>query len=199
MPQCRVTGRDTSLPPIQSTSYGNANSIYLANWQICLLHGVIQLSSLASFLPATWVSHPWRSGGQHSTLWNSYVETLQHILPNIPDNGAIDSWLPLAQNREQWKTLGTEWMKRRQAALTIYQYGPHPLLGDGILDHPFLWYLQDIHCRFSIIGGHVWSIFLCFLLCYCLIITLRSRALHRVLFWRFNAPDALILYVMQAL
>jgi hypothetical protein len=66
----------------------------------------------------------------------------------------IDSWLPLAQNREQWKTLGTEWIKRRQA-LMIYQYGPHPLVGDGILDHQCLWYLQDIHCRFSTNGGHV--------------------------------------------
>jgi hypothetical protein len=105
------------------------------------------------FLTA-WVSHPRRSGGQHYTLRNSYVETLQHILPNIPDNGTIDSWLPLAQNREQWKTLGTEWIKHRQA-LTIYQYGPHPLLGDGILDHQFFWYLQDIHRRFSMNDGHV--------------------------------------------
>jgi hypothetical protein len=71
------------------------------------------------FLTA-WVSHPRCSGGQHYTLRNSYVETLQHILPNIPDNGTIDSWLPLAQNHEQWKTLGTEWIKHRQA-LTIYQ------------------------------------------------------------------------------
>jgi hypothetical protein len=37
----------------------------------------------------TWVSHPQCSGGQHYTLRNSYVETLQHILPNIPDNGTI--------------------------------------------------------------------------------------------------------------
>jgi hypothetical protein len=55
----------------------------------------------------TWVSHPQHSGGQHYTLRNSYVETLQHILPNIPDNGTINSWLPLAQNHEQWKTLGS--------------------------------------------------------------------------------------------
>jgi hypothetical protein len=94
----------------------------------------------------TWVSHPRHSGGQHYTLQNSYIETLQHILPNTPDNGAIDSWLPLVQNREQWKTLGTEWMKHRQA-LMIYQYSPHPLSGDGILDHQVLWYLQDIHRR----------------------------------------------------
>jgi hypothetical protein len=40
-------------------------------------------------------------------------------------------------------------------ALTIYQYGPHPLLGDGILDHQFFWYLQDIHCRFPMNDGHV--------------------------------------------
>jgi hypothetical protein len=105
------------------------------------------------FLTA-WVSHPRCSGGQHYTLRNSYVETLQHILPNIPDNGTIDSWLPLAQNREQWKSLGTEWIKHRQA-LTIYQYGPHPLLGDGILDHQFVWYSQDIHRRFSMNDGHV--------------------------------------------
>jgi hypothetical protein len=59
----------------------------------------------------TWVSHPRCSGGQHYTLQNSYIETLQHILPNIPDNGTIDSWLPLAHNREQWKSLGTEWIK----------------------------------------------------------------------------------------
>jgi hypothetical protein len=40
-------------------------------------------------------------------------------------------------------------------ALTIYQYGPHPLLGDGILDHQFFWFLQDIHRRFSMNDGHV--------------------------------------------
>jgi hypothetical protein len=106
------------------------------------------------FLTA-WVSHPRRSGGQHYTLQNSYVKTLQHILPNIPDNGTIDSWLPLAQNREQWKTLGTEWIKHRQA-LTIYQpVWSSSSLGDGILDDQFFWYLQDIHRRFSMNGGHV--------------------------------------------
>jgi hypothetical protein len=45
-------------------------------------------------------------------------------------------------------------IKRRQA-LTIYQYGPHPLLGDGILDHQFLWYLQDIHRQFSMNSEHL--------------------------------------------
>jgi hypothetical protein len=119
---------------------------------------------------------------QHYTLRNSYVETLQHILPDIPDNGTIDSWLPLVQNREQWKTLGTEWIKYRQA-LMIYQYGPHPLLGDGILHHQFFWYLQDIH-RSPILNErwtHVINLSTFFLLCYDLTTILRSRALHRVL------------------
>jgi hypothetical protein len=145
------------------------------------------------FLTA-WVSHPQWSGGQHYTLRNSYVETLQHILPNIPDNGTIDSWLPLAQNREQWKTLGTEWIKHRQA-LTIYQYGPHPLLGDGILDHQFLWYLQDIYHLFSMNGGHVWSIFLCsFYYVMVLLLFWGHEPCIRFFLWRFNMPDALICY-----
>jgi hypothetical protein len=29
-------------------------------------------------------------------------------------------------------------------------------LGDGILDHQFFWYLQDIHRRFSMNNEHVW-------------------------------------------
>jgi hypothetical protein len=85
-----------------------------------------------------------QSGGQHYTLRNSYIDTLQHIIPTVPDNGSIDSWLRLAQNREQWKTLGTEWLKRRQA-LMIYHHGHHPLLGAGILDHKYEWYLRQIH------------------------------------------------------
>jgi hypothetical protein len=142
----------------------------------------------------TWVSHPWCSGGQHYTLQNSYVETLQHILPNIPDNGTIDLWLPLAQNCEQWKTLRTEWIKHRQA-LMIYQYGPHPLLGDGILDHQFFWNLQDIHCRFSMNDGHVWSIFLCSF-CYVMILLLfwGHEPCIRFFLWRSNMPEALICY-----
>jgi hypothetical protein len=64
----------------------------------------------------TWVGKSRQSGGQHYTLHNFYIDTLQHIIPTVPDNGSIDSWLPLAQNREQWKTLGTEWLKRQQAA-----------------------------------------------------------------------------------
>jgi hypothetical protein len=129
----------TSPSLIQSTLYENANSICLA-----AKFAHMDPTRLPHKFLTAWVSHPRRSGGQHYTLRNSYVETLQHILPNIPDNGTIDSWLPLAQNHEQWKTLGTEWIKHRQA-LMIYQYGPHPLLGDGILDHQFFWYLQDIH------------------------------------------------------
>jgi hypothetical protein len=149
---------------------------------------------LARKFLTTWVSHPWCSGGQHYTLWNSYIETLQHILPNIPDNGTIDSWLPLAQNREQWKTLQTEWIKHQQA-LTIYQYGPHPLLGDGILDHQFFWYLQDIHRRFSMNNGHVWSIFLCsFYYVMILLLFWGHEPCIGFFLWWFNTPDALICY-----
>jgi hypothetical protein len=77
------------------------------------------------------------------------------------------------QNCEQWKTLGTEWIKHQQA-LTIYQYGPHPLLGDGmILDHQFFWYLHSLP-----ILNEPWTFFL---LCYDLTTILRSQALHWVL------------------
>jgi hypothetical protein len=129
----------TSLFLTQSTSYENANSICLAN-----LPAWIQLASLASFLPPGL-----------ATL-DALVDSITHCETHTSRHFNIffDSWLPLAQNREQWKTLGTEWIKRQQA-LTIYQYGPHPLIGDGILDHKFLWCLQDIHRRFSMNGGHV--------------------------------------------
>ncbi len=40
----------------------------------------------------------------------------------------------------------------------IYEYGPHPLLGDDILDHQFFWHLQDIHRQVSMNDGHMWSI-----------------------------------------
>jgi hypothetical protein len=96
-------------------------------WQICL-HGS-NLAPLASFsLPGLATLDALVDSTTHYETHTS--RHLQHILPNIPDNGTIDSWLPLEQNREQWKTLGTEWIKHQQA-LTIYQYGPHPLLGDG--------------------------------------------------------------------
>jgi hypothetical protein len=131
------------------------------------------------FLTA-WVSRPRHSGGQHYTLRNSYIETLQHILPNIPDNGTIDSWLPLAQNCEQWKTFGTEWIKHRQA-LTIYQYGPHPLLGDGILDHQFFVLTRHSSPILNERWTRVINLSMFFSLCYDLTTILRSRALHRVL------------------
>jgi hypothetical protein len=139
----------------------------------------------------TWVSHPRCSGGQHYTLQNSYVKTLQHILPNIPDNGTIDSWLPLVQNHEQWKTLGTEWIKHWQA-LTIYQYGPHPLLGDGILDHQFLWYVQDIHHRFSMKVPPPPSMFFYYVMV--LLLFWGHKPCIGFFLWQFNTPDALICY-----
>jgi hypothetical protein len=77
------------------------------------------------FLTA-WVSHPRRSSGQHYTLQNSYVETLQHILPNIPDNGTIDSWLPLAQNHEQLNQLRNLRPSLLQHQLRNQQLSQHP-------------------------------------------------------------------------
>ena len=47
-------------------------------------------------------------------------------------------------DRGQMVELGTEWLKRQQA-LTIYHHGHHPLLGAGILDHKYEWYLRQIH------------------------------------------------------
>jgi hypothetical protein len=125
-----------------------ANSICLAN-----LPAWIQLTSLASFLPpglATLgalvdsTTHCETHTSRHFSIFSQILQTMVPLIHGCPLR---------SQNREQWKTLGTEWMKCRQA-LTIYQYGPHPLLGDGILDHQFLWYLQDIHCQFSINSGH---------------------------------------------
>jgi hypothetical protein len=57
------------------------------------------------FLTA-WVSHPRHSGGQHYTLQNSYVETLQHILPNIPDMAPSIHGCPLRRTVNSGKHSG---------------------------------------------------------------------------------------------
>jgi hypothetical protein len=76
-------------------------------WQICL-HGSNSPPSQVSF--TAWVSHPRHSGGQHYTLQNSYVKTLQHILPNIPDNGTIQGFMA-APCAEPWIVVDTwDWM-----------------------------------------------------------------------------------------
>jgi hypothetical protein len=78
-------------------------------------------------------------------------------------------------------TLGTEWIKHGQA-LTIYQYGPRPHLGDGILDHQIFLVLTR---HSSPILNERWTrvinLSTFFLLYYDLTTILRSRALHRVL------------------
>jgi hypothetical protein len=133
------------------------------------------------FLTA-WVSHPRCSGGQHYTLWNSCVETLQHILPNIPDNGTIDSWLPLAQNCEQWKTLRTEWIKHWQGSTHDLSVWSSSSLGRW---HPRSSVLLVLARHSSPILNEQWTpvinLSMFFLLCYDLTTILRSRALHRVL------------------
>jgi hypothetical protein len=122
-------------------------------WQICphgsnsppsqVSHCLAGLATLDALVDST--THYETHTSRHFSIFSQIFQT------TAP---SIHGWLPLAQNREQWKTLGTEWIKHRQA-LTIYQYGPHPLLGDGILDHQFFWCLQDIHRRFSMNDGHV--------------------------------------------
>jgi hypothetical protein len=144
----------------------------------------IQLASLASFSPPGL-----------GTL-DALVDSTTHYETHTSRHFSIFSQilLPLAQNHEQWKTLGTEWIKHWQA-LTIYQYGPHPLLGDGILDHQFFWYLQDIHCQLSMNDGHVWSIFLCsFYYVMIFLLFWGHEPCIRFFLWQFNMPDALICY-----
>jgi hypothetical protein len=68
-------------------------------------------------------------------------------------------------------------------------------LGDGILDHQFFWYLQDIHHRFSMNNGHVWSIFLCsFYYVMILLLFWGHEPCIRFFLRPFNTPDALICY-----
>jgi hypothetical protein len=140
----------TSPSPIQLTLYENANSIC---WQICR-HG--------SNLPPSQVSHHLGCLATLDALVDSTTHTTKLIRrdtsaysPKYSRQRApsIHRAAPVL-NREQWKTTGTEWIKHQQA-LTIYEYGPHPLLGDGILDHQFFWHLQDIHRRFSMNDGHM--------------------------------------------
>jgi hypothetical protein len=161
----------TSLSPIQSTSYENANSICLAN-----LPAWIQLASLASFSPRGW------PGGQHYTLQNSYIETLQHILPNIPDNDTIDSWLPLAQNAP-WTVENTrDWMDKTPTSTHDLSVWSSSSLGRW---HPRSSVLLVLTRHSSPILNERWTrvinLSMFFLLCYDLTTILRSRALHRVL------------------
>jgi hypothetical protein len=68
-------------------------------------------------------------------------------------------------------------------------------LGDGILDHQFFWFLQDIHRRFSMNDGHVWSIFLCsFYYVMILLLFWGHEPCIGFFLWQFNMPDALICY-----
>jgi hypothetical protein len=131
----------------------------------------------------TWLaSHPWCSGGQHYTLRNSYVETLQHILPNIPDNGTIDLWLPLVQSHEHWKTLGTEWIKHWQALPHDLSVWSSSSFGRW---HPRSSVLLVLTRHSLPILNEQWTrvinLSMFFLLCYDLTTTSWSWALHQVL------------------
>jgi hypothetical protein len=54
-------------------------------------------------------------------------------------NGDVQSWLPLAQNCEYWKQIGTEWVKHQQALTSNISlaYEHHPLFEDSILDYKY--------------------------------------------------------------
>jgi hypothetical protein len=124
-----------------------------------------------------------------------WVETLQHILPNIPDNGAINSWLPLVQNHEKWLEDTQDWMDEVLAStahdLSVWSSSS---LRRG---HPRSSVPLVLTRHSSPILNKQWTCVInlsMFLLCYSLTITLRSQALHRVLLRWFNAPDALICY-----
>ncbi len=92
------------------TSLSLANSICLAN-----LPAWIQLTSLASFLPpglATLgalvdsTTHCETHTSRHFSIFSQILQTMVPLIHGCPLR---------SQNREQWKTLGTEWMKCRQA------------------------------------------------------------------------------------
>jgi hypothetical protein len=91
-----------------------------------------------------WIHNPRRSGGQQKTLRNTYLDTLQNVLPDDVDrSGTVGSWTHLAQQKSYWKQLGTEWIAR-QHAIQIFENGHHPMLGVGLNPHKYDRQLTDI-------------------------------------------------------
>jgi hypothetical protein len=60
------------------------------------------------------------------------------------EEGAEGCYLSFGLSQSVVNIGETEWLKRQQA-LMIYHHGHHPLLGAGILDHKYEWYLWQIH------------------------------------------------------
>jgi hypothetical protein len=134
------------------------------------------------FLTA-WVSHPRCSGGQHYTLWNSYVETLQHILPNSYSRQRHHRFMA-APCAEPWTVEGTrDWMDKAPTSTHDLSVWSSPSLRRW---HPRSSVPLVLTRHSSPVINERWTrvinLSMFFLLCYGLTTILRSRALHRVLF-----------------
>jgi hypothetical protein len=99
-------------------------------------------------LLAAWVHQPRQRGRPRHMLRHSYVDALQHIIgEHIPDDGALSTWMPMANSQTSWEELSHEWIARRTAN-TMLTYGRHPLLGVGVREDKYLPYFPshiDIH------------------------------------------------------
>jgi len=83
-------------------------------------------------LLAAWIHTPRQRGRPRLMLRHSYVDALQQIIGDrIPDDGALATWLPMAQSRAAWESRSEEWIMQRTAA-TLLDHGCHPLLGPGV-------------------------------------------------------------------
>ena len=100
-------------------------------------------------LLTAWIMTPRQVGRPRNMLRHSYVEALRHTIgERTPDNGALNSWTHLAQQKTQWENLSLDWIERR-TAVTIVAYGDHPLLGNGVREdkfaHHFPSTLEDVN------------------------------------------------------
>jgi hypothetical protein len=133
------------------------------------------------FLTA-WVSHPRCSGGQHYTLQNSYVKTLQHILPKQYSRQRHHQFMA-APCTEPWTVENTQdWMDKTLTSTHDLSVWSSSSLGRW---HPRSSVLLVLTRHSLPILNERWTrvinLSMFFLLCYDLTTILRSRALYRVL------------------
>jgi hypothetical protein len=147
------------------------------------------------FLTAWWVSHPRCSGGQHYTLQNSYVKTLQHILPNIPDNARHHRFMA-APCAEPWTVENTQdWMDKAPTSthdLSVWSSSSlrrwHPRSSVPLV--------LTRHSSPILNERWTWMIKLSMFFYYVMVFLLfwDNEPCIRFSFQQFNAPDALICY-----
>ena len=95
-------------------------------------------------LLTAWIQSSRQIGRPRMTLRDSYVETLQHIIgDDVPNDGALSSWIPLAQSRSNWEDMSQDWIERRTAR-TMIEHGRHPMLGAGICEHKYAMHFESI-------------------------------------------------------